>query len=161
MEVEEISKILDDTCDSIGKLLQAAKEKSKDVQNFVEIQLGQSFGPAIGIYTKIFKALEVKSREELEDVVKKSFRYLSVQESFENLLLVESSWDEFLKELDATLQGGDAVEKLSVGQSPPSDFCLINARTGKTAGLNTLLDYDISSLKNEKYLHLVLLRHFQ
>ena len=55
-------------------------------------------------------------------------KLVSVQESFENLLSVESSWDKFLQELDATLQGGNAVEKLSVGQSPASDFCLKNAR---------------------------------
>ena len=72
-----ISSELMSTCYAVEHLLTEAKKKSAYLSNFVENQLGPSFGPAIGIYAKLFKALEVKDRHELEEKSKLNFRHVS------------------------------------------------------------------------------------
>ena len=77
MDPDIISSELTSTCNAVENLLTEAKKKSKDLSNFVENQLGPSFGPAIGIYAKLFKAMEVKDRHELEEKIKSNFRHVS------------------------------------------------------------------------------------
>ena len=77
MDPDRISSELLTTCEKIEKLLTVAKEKSKDLSDFVENKLGPSFGPAIGVYASLFQALDVKNRDELEEKVKNNFRHRS------------------------------------------------------------------------------------
>ena len=120
MDPDNISAELTSTCNAVENLMTEAKQKARDLPNFVENQLGPSCGPSIGIYAKLFKSLKVKSRDELEENVKSNFRHASgkfyisnihskfvytVQDSFENLLTVESAWNTFLSAVDAKLQG--------------------------------------------------------
>eukprot|EP00090_Calanus_glacialis_P026696 TRINITY_DN41970_c0_g1_i1.p1 TRINITY_DN41970_c0_g1~~TRINITY_DN41970_c0_g1_i1.p1 ORF type:complete len:167 (+),score=53.25 TRINITY_DN41970_c0_g1_i1:31-501(+) len=155
MDPDNISAELTSTCNAVENLLTDAKQKSEDLSNFVENQLGPSFGPAIGIYVKLFKSLKVKSRDELEEKVKSNFRHASVQDSFENLLTVESAWNTFLSAVDAKLQGPALAPAVTAGGSVKVARELTNARTGEVTSLSSLL-----STPGQDYVHLVLLRHF-
>ena len=130
MDPDNISAELTSTCNAVENLLTEAEQKSENLSNFVENQLGPSFGPAIGIYTKLFKSVKVKSREELEEKVKSNFRHNSgkfftsdvylrftppVQDSFENLLTAESAWNTFLSAVDAKLQGPALAPAVTAG----------------------------------------------
>jgi hypothetical protein len=85
MDPDNISAELTSTCNAVENLLTEAKKKSEDLSNFVENLLGPSFGPAIGIYAKLFKSLKVKSRDELEEKVKSNFRHASGQFCISNI----------------------------------------------------------------------------
>ena len=62
MDPDNISAELTSTCNAVENLLTDAKQKSEDLSNFVENQLGPSFGPAIGIYAKLFKVLSLNAK---------------------------------------------------------------------------------------------------
>jgi hypothetical protein len=143
MDPDNISAELTSTCNAVQNLLTDAEQKSEDLSNFVENQLGPSFGPAIGIYTKLFKSVKVKSRDELEEKVKSNFRHASgkfcisnmhskfvytVQDSFENLLTSESAWNTFLSAVDAKLQGPTLAPAVTAGESVKVARELTNAR---------------------------------
>jgi len=155
MDPDTISHEVFSTCTEIEKLLTEAKEKSKDLSSFVETQLGPSFGPAIGIYANLFKALAVKDRTEFERKLKLNIRHASVEEAFDNLLSVESSWNKFLTAVDTELHGPAITAAATVGQNIQADIQLTNARTGEETSLPSLLDQS-----GHDYVHLVLLRHF-
>eukprot|EP00092_Neocalanus_flemingeri_P015857 GFUD01017162.1.p1 GENE.GFUD01017162.1~~GFUD01017162.1.p1 ORF type:complete len:157 (-),score=50.08 GFUD01017162.1:739-1209(-) len=155
MDPDRISSELLVTCANIEKILSDAKEKAKDLSDFVENKLGPSFGPAIGIYASLFKALNVNNREELEEKVKSNFRHVSVQDSFESLLEIESHWNTFLSALDEELRGSAGCRGVSQGDKIETGVQLDNARTGQVTSLSSLLD-----TSHTDYVHLVLLRHF-
>jgi len=155
MDPDTISHEVISTCTAIEKLLTEAKEKSKDLSSFVETQLGPSFGPAIGIYANLFKALAVKDRTEFERKMKLNIRHSSVEESFDNLLSLESSWNKFLTAVDAELHGPAITAAATEGEKIKADIHLTNARTGEETSLPSLLNQS-----GHDYVHLVLLRHF-
>ena len=126
MDPDNISAELTSTCNAVENLMTEAKQKARDLPNFVENQLGPSCGPSISIYA------------ELEENVTSNFRHASgkfyisnihskfvytVQDSFENLLTVESAWNTFLSAVDAKLQG-----PVTVGGSVQMARELTNAR---------------------------------
>ena len=78
-----------------------------------------------------------------------------MQDSFEELLSLESSWNTFLSIVDAELQGPAGTAGVSAGQSVEAAMQLTNARTGEDTSLSSLL-----STSGTDYVHLVLLRHF-
>jgi len=155
MDPDNIGHEVFSTCTAIEKLLTEAKEKSKDLSTFIETKLGPSFGPAIGIYANLFKALGVKDRAEFERKIMLSIRHSSVEESYDNLLSVESSWNKFLTAVDAELHGPAVTAAATAGQKIQADIQLTNARTGEETSLPSLLDQP-----GQDYVHLVLLRHF-
>lgn len=75
MNPDIISHELISTYNAVEKLLAEAKEKSKNLSTFVESQLGPSFGPAIGIYAGLFKALAVRDRKEFEEKIKSQYSH--------------------------------------------------------------------------------------
>ena len=77
MDPDRLSHEVVSTYNAIEKLLNEAKEKSKELSTFVETKLGPSFGPAIGIYANLFKALGVKDRAEFERKIMLSIRHSS------------------------------------------------------------------------------------
>jgi len=155
MDPDHLSHEVVSTYNAIEKLLNEAKEKSKDLSQFVETKLGPSFGPAIGIYAKLFKAMAVTDRKEFEKKIMLNIRHSSVEDSYENLLSVESSWNKFLSTVDGELHGSALSAGVSKGQKIESNIQLINARTSEETTLSSLLDQP-----GQDYVHLVLLRHF-
>jgi len=78
-----------------------------------------------------------------------------VEESFDNLLSLESSWNKFLTAVDAELHGPAITAAATEGEKIKADIHLTNARTGEETSLPSLLNQS-----GHDYVHLVLLRHF-
>ena len=71
------------------------------------------------------------SWEQMEKIVKDHFKYVSVQDAFEDVMEVERRWDDFLTGLDDKLrrkEGGDCSTVLKQGDCLDTDMELINAR---------------------------------
>ena len=71
------------------------------------------------------------SWEQLEKIVKDHFKYMSVQDAFEDVLEAERRWDHFLTGLDDRLkrkEGGNWTTILRQGDCLDLDMNLINAR---------------------------------
>jgi len=134
------------TANEFESLLNSSK--SRPLEQFLE---APRLGPSISLMAKLFKTAGVESRTELEEVVKGHFRNAQVRDSWEELLDVETDWDEFLAKVDS----GEA-EGLCKGDLAPLQLPLLEAKTGNKTSLAAILDSESTG----RCLHLVLLRHF-
>lgn len=157
-EEEEVLNHLD-AIETLSTLLNSLLEQAKQnvqesLESFVSDKVRQ-LGQAIGGYFKCFNALHVTTREELESKWKACYQNKDVRETVDNLLEVEESWNDFLRNVDEKLDGGVVTgdEPVVVGSTAPLDITLFNIDTESPT---TLSEFNIGS----NNLLLVLLRHF-
>jgi len=157
MESEEVSSKLVAAIEAVENLLITAQNQSENVYDFVENKLGGSLGPAIGIYARLFKSLDCRNRDDLENILKKNYKHSQIQDAFEQLLELETRWNSFLSRVDANLQGTDDRRKVfGEGDMLTQSIELVNARSNSKVSVQSLL----LDKQPTQYVHLVLLRHF-
>jgi len=156
MDVEAIGSLLLKISSDLDNLTRNAHVLvNKDVNSFVNGKLGSHFGPAIKLYSELFKTIGVRSRTELENEIKKNFRNQEVRDSFEGLLECETSWNKLVGSLDEHLSKSQSTNEIKLGEVCGEEIDLVDTRSGTTTSISSLLgslDYS--------FLHCVLLRHF-
>ena len=96
-------------------------------EEFLNKNLGSKLGPAIGVLATLFQELNIgnlilcnklvlsrllaemifaDSWDRLEEIVQRHFKYVTVQEAFEDLLEAEKNWNQFLLRLDQDMRNG-------------------------------------------------------
>lgn len=139
----------------LGKVLleNGKQEAEASLQDYVPNKITTLFG-LITAGADLYNSLGVTKKSEAEAFWQKFFHHESVREQVEELLQLETEWDEFLERLDVDLQttdrqlrDGPAVASLS------ADTPLTDARTGENVTLGRYFG------KGENLL-LVLIRHF-
>ena len=115
-------------------LIKANELRNSSIEGFVNKDI-KILGGLIGVYAKCFDSLNVTTRSRFDDLVKKQFRNVELQTSFEDLLKAEEDWATFLEETDhlVNLNVGEKVENqsLRVLDNAPLPTSLIDARTGR------------------------------
>lgn len=124
---------------------------NQDNADWLEHRLGPSLGPYIGKYSRLYTEVGVQSRQELEDLFQANFRSTQVQDAYEELVGLESRWDQFMQEVEGTLVRQSA-RVLKEQETVPNHLNLTSIRN-ETVRLEDLAD-------GTDYLHLILLRHF-
>ena len=97
------------------------------LEEFLNKNLGSKLGPGIGVLATLFQELNIgnltlcnklvlsrllaemifaDSWDRLEEIVQRHFKYVTVQEAFEDLLEAEKNWNQFLLRLDQNMRGG-------------------------------------------------------
>lgn len=111
----------------------------------------------VSLYVDCMKAVNVGTRAELEHLWKGYYSDEAVQESVEELLGAEESYEEFVAEVDQDLQkSGDKLalpDVVTVGKQLPTELSLTEAKSGDTVCLE-------SYWKRSKSTLFVLIRHF-
>jgi len=174
MSVNNVSQCLQKAADEICMLVDSAKISADNgLEEFLNSGLGAKLGPAIGVLAKLFQELEIDSWEKMENAVQAHFRHVSVQDAFEDFLVAERKWNQFLLTLDQDLKnvrqdGADvkhgakspssqcSATTLSPGDNLNLDIGLLNARTGEDMKVSEVLERNAS----HEYIHFILLRHF-
>lgn len=99
-------------------------------------------------------SLSVKKRTEAEELWKKYFHDVDVQDHVEDLLQLETDWNEFVEGVDSELNlNGNLHGEVQLGGYMPGVLKLKDARSDESVSLGSYLG------KGTKLL-LVLLRHF-
>jgi len=154
MTPEDIIQATSTLVASVEASLELARTSfNRDAHAWIEKQISQHLGPNIGNYAAYLQSLAVNDIDEVKQVFKKNFSNAQVREAYDELLNVEEEWDNFLVCTDAVLNAG-ASPAIQEGQSIQDTILLQNVRNGETVNLEALVSGD------DKYLHLVLLRHF-
>jgi len=120
------------------------------VEGFIEEGVS-TLVTGISLYANTFKRCNVLSRSAFEDMVKKYFRNLHLQEAFDELLENERRWNMFLEDCDKQFSR-QSNAALTVGNQLPLDLPLTDVVSGCTEPLHAYL--------SGKSVLLVLLRHF-
>ena len=111
----------------------------------------------VPLYVDCMKAVNVRTRAELEHLWRGYYSDHAVQESVEELLGAEESYEEFVAEVDQDLQkSGDKLalpDVVTVGKQLPTELSLTEAKSGDTVCLE-------SYWKRSKSTLFVLIRHF-
>ena len=109
------------------------------------------------LYVDCMRTVGVGTRVELEHLWRGYYSDSAVQESVEELLGAEESFEEFVAEVDRDLQkSGDTLalsDVVTVGEQLPTGLSLTEAKSGDTVSLE-------SFWKRSKYTLFVLVRHF-
>jgi hypothetical protein len=104
--------------------------------------------------------LRTDSWENLEKIVKSYFKHEPVQDSFENFLEFEKSWNNFLIRFDQEQKNGSRCNypgaTLLLGDILNFQIGLENARSEEKLDMETLLDAG----QDYDFVHCILLRHF-
>ena len=116
--------------EAMESILYKAKENAKiSSENFVAVDIKQ-LGALIGLYYNALCNLGVKTREAMEALFTRYFRYQEFQACVDSLLETEANWDMFLKERDKEVYGaGDGEPELRVGSKGPLDYIVVDAES--------------------------------
>eukprot|EP00918_Siedleckia_nematoides_P043690 GHVU01095532.1.p1 GENE.GHVU01095532.1~~GHVU01095532.1.p1 ORF type:complete len:157 (+),score=25.45 GHVU01095532.1:64-534(+) len=137
---------------SIEGMIQIAKQHiNEGVETFAAKKIGCLL-PIIKTYVKLMEALNVKTREGVENTCKQNFCKQEVREASEEFETAEKEWNKMLEDVDKSLQGQSAGEIKKLGEDGPLDYNLVNVRTNNRTQLS---DY-----VGQESIILVLLRHF-
>jgi len=152
--VDEACQSITNAAKQINEQLELAKVAlENDASTFAQ-KPGHVFGPAIGIYKRLFNNFGVTSRRELDEHFKILFGNEEVRDAHQDLVVTEDDWDEFLKQVDQHLIGNKSKITLKEGDVVPDDLIqLVNVRSGACADIGQLCPPGVGSV------HLVLLRH--
>jgi hypothetical protein len=142
------------------RLLVAAKQTVSELgtEEFISKRLSGLFG-IVQHYCQLYDNLQIKTRAEVDDVIRSNYRYLEIQEVHDSLLTLETDWDQFLEGIDSQLivdaQKAKALDVGDVGLSDVQLKCLDNEL------VTSLRDcQQPSDLLPCHWLIVVLLRHF-
>lgn len=150
----EVALALDKLTEQLSQILPiATKYAAESLEEFSGGKVGCMWA-MMDNYYQAYTGMGAKTRTDFEDVIGKSFSDAKVQQSFEELLELETEWDSFLIEQDKKLHSQQAATCLSVGDPAPLENSLADARTGEVTSLQQILS------NCGEQLVVVLLRHF-
>lgn len=149
-ELRHCLKKIADEEEDILKYSHGVIKEPNGVHDFVNGKMSKLFRLA-STYKNAFERLNVKTKKEFDQVVKKRFKHHDIQDLELTINDTEVEWDNLLKDVDQQLQQGGG-STLSVGQDGPTSVSLEDARTGETTSLSQYL--------TSEHLVLILLRHF-
>jgi len=86
-------------------------------------------GSIIRFYSDIFCNLDVQNRKELDDKISQLYGDKEIRESVDELIELETEWDEFLEDVDKKLNGEQVKKELTVGEQGPCELLLTDVRT--------------------------------
>lgn len=128
----------------------------ESLNQFISSDLSKLFG-IVAAYIDCFQSLQIKKRDELSSVLTKYYRAENIEERANQLLEVETEWDEMLDQIDKALFAEQQQQSPTVEMDLciPLESSLINVQDGMKF---TLKEY----LQNMDCPHLllILLRHF-
>lgn len=159
---EHISTVVLTVAESIKALVREVEEKmstSSDVNSFILNGLG-TLGRAIRLYAKALTDLSITTFNEFDRVVRESFKYPEVCESFEELLSAEEEWTSFLSSVEkkkVEAEGPVSKEGVKEGETLPMGMTFTKVDSKDLMSLSQLTSG--TSGQNHEYLLLVLLRH--
>lgn len=148
--LEELKKLQE----KITNILAEAQENAKQsIENFVADKV-RKMGAMIGHYFTTFQALNVMSRKEMDEAVRKMYIDESIRDAQEELYHAEDDWNSFLADVDTKINPSSGVEEtqLLVGSRGPCELKLTDVSTERQCFVQDLLT-STSTL-------LILLRHF-
>ena len=109
----------------------------------VDCKTGISTLFPVSNYVQCMKAVDVKTRAELEEMWKGCYHDEEVRESVEEVLGLEESLQELYDDIDVELQKGEdqiAIQNVTkVGDRLPSDLSLSKCRSGEMVQLEDVL----------------------
>lgn len=135
-------------------LTEAQENASQSIEEFVADKV-RRMGAMIGHYFTAFTALNVMSRNGLEEMIKQMYKHESIRDLEEEIYEIEDEWDSFLKDVDAKMNSSTEALKeaeLIVGSRGPCELPLRDVLTGRHCSLQDLLTSSSTVL--------ILLRHF-
>lgn len=147
-EIEKLQKMLSSI------LAEAQENATHSTENFVADQV-RKMGAAIGHYFATFQALNVMSRKEMEEEIRKMYNHQSIREAEEELHAAEDEWNSFLEEIDAKIDPSPVVTsgaELFIGSKGPLELKLTDVSTGRYVTVQDLITSTSTVL--------ILLRHF-
>lgn len=159
---EHISSVMLTLAECIEALVGEAEEKmnaSTDVNSFIVDGLG-TLGRAIGLYAKALSDFSTSTFNEFDRVVRDSFKFPEVRESFDELLSAEDRWTSFLSTIEQRkeeAEGSVSKEVVKEGGLLPMDMTFTQVDSKEIVPLSKLMNG--ASGRDHKYLLLVLLRH--
>ena len=124
-ELERLQKVLS------NNLLEAKEHVRNSVEDFMEDKV-RKMGPMIGHYFSTFQSLNVMTRKDMDQAVKKMYGFKSIRDAEEELFQAEQDWDSFLKEVDHTfdpLCGSVNDRELVIGSYGPCELKLTDVST--------------------------------
>lgn len=126
-EIEKLQKMLSSI------LAEAQENATHSTENFVADHV-RKMGAAIGHYFATFQALNVMSRKEMEEEIRKMYNHQSIREAEEELHAAEDEWNSFLEEIDAKIDPSPNVTngaELFIGSKGPLELKLTDVSTGR------------------------------
>lgn len=147
-ELERLQKVLSNI------LLEAKEHVRNSVEDFIEDKV-RKMGPMIGHYFSTFQSLNVMTRKDMDQAVKKMYGFKSIRDAEEELFQAEQDWDSFLKEVDHTfdpLCGSVNDRELVIGSYGPCELKLTDVSTER--------QFTIQDLLTSASTVFILLRHF-
>lgn len=149
---------------SLKKMVEDGRENFRrhgDINDFVRSHgKGDLYGLLtlypVQLYASCFKSLGIQSRKELESLWSSFFVKKEVQDSVEELLSAEESYEDLIEELDRVLAEYEEKTALPVirrGEVFNTDATLVEATTGDEISLNEFL-------KESPYTLFVLRKHY-
>ena len=125
--LEELKKLQE----KIANILAEAQENAKQsIENFVADKV-RKMGAMIGHYFTTFQALDVMSRKEMDEAVRKMYVDESIRDAQEELYHAEDDWNSFLEDVDTKINPSSGVEEteLLVGSRGPCELKLTDVST--------------------------------
>lgn len=125
--LEELKKLQE----KITNILAEAQENAKQsIENFVADKV-RKMGAMIGHYFTTFQALNVMSRNEMDEAVRKMYIDESIRDAQEELYHAEDDWNSFLEDVDTKINPSSGVEEteLLVGSPGPCELKLTDVST--------------------------------
>lgn len=125
--LEELKKLQE----KITNILAEAQENAKQsIENFVADKV-RKMGAMIGHYFTTFQALNVMSRKEMDEAVRKMYIDESIRDAQEELYHAEDDWNSFLEDVDTKINPSSGVEEteLLVGSRGPCELKLTDVST--------------------------------
>lgn len=71
----------------------------------------------------------MQNRKELDDNIRQLYGDKEIRESVDQLIELESEWDDFLEEVDGKLNGKQGGNELAVGDHGPCELTVTDVRT--------------------------------
>lgn len=161
-ELENLQKVLSNILD------EAQEYARQSIKDFVEDKV-RKMGAMIGHYYTAFQKLNVMSRKDMGEAIKKMYNYESIRDAEEELFQLEDNWNSFLEEIDCKIDPSSVKEaklcspgpssivkktkpELTVGSHGPCELKLTDVSTERQCSLQDLLTSTSTVL--------ILLRHF-
>ena len=130
--VEKLLQELEKLQKTLRNILAEARENAKrSIENFLEDKV-RKMGAMIGHYFTTFQTLNVLSRKDMEEAVKKMYNFESIRDAEESLYQAEEEWNSFLEEVDAKISPSSDPEEdkeLVVGSYGPCKLKLTDIST--------------------------------
>ena len=142
--VEKLLEELDKLQNTLRNILTEAQENAKQsIENFVEDKV-RKMGAMIGHYFTAFQVLNVMSRKDMDEAVKKMYNLESIRDAEESLYQAEDEWNTFLEEVDAKINpssGHVEDDELVVGSYGPCKLNLIEVSTERLVKCTLLTEH--------------------